>query len=339
MKRSAFFLDRAIACVPAALAAGVLMAATLAPSSAAAQPEAASAYPARPIRLVVPYAAGGGADNAARAIVPALSKQLGQSVVVDNRAGASGAIGAGAVAQAQPDGYTVLYDASTFAVNPVLRKLPFDALADFIPVTQAVSVPNVMVVATNSPYQSATQFLDAARASPGKLTYASYGAGSTAHLIGELLKREAKLDIVHVPYKGGAPALVDVMGGQVDTYFANAASSLGFVREGKLRALAVTSRERHPDLPQVPTIAELGFPGFEVLEWNGFFVPKGTPPEVVERLSQAIHSALKDDAVRDRLLALGLTPVGSSADQFQAFIRHEMERWRELARTNAITAQ
>jgi len=307
--------------------------------SAVSLASAAQTYPGKPIRLVVPYAAGGGADNAARVIAESLGEELGQQVIVDNRGGASGSIGAALVANARPDGYTILYDASTFAVNPVLRKLPYDALKDFVPVTQAVSAPNVMVIATTSPYQALQSFLDDAHKQPGKLTFASYGAGSPAHLIGELLKREAKLDIIHVPYKGGAPALIDVMGGQVNTYFANAASSLGYIKEGKLRALAVTSAKRMADLPNVPTIAESGFPGFEVLEWNGFLAPKGTPGAVVDKLQQSIRKVLVRDDVRQQLTKFGLTTIGSSPAEFSAFIESEIARWTELAKSNDIKAE
>jgi tripartite-type tricarboxylate transporter receptor subunit TctC len=315
---------------------GCFSALTLLAAPLAAQ---AQSYPDKPIRLIVPYSAGGGADNAARVLSQAMGAELGQSVIIENRAGASGAIGAAVVAQAPKDGYTVLYDASTFAVNPVLRKLPFDALNDLVPVSQAISVPNIMVVAENSPYKTFADFMAAAKQSPGKLTYASYGPGSAAHLIGELLKKEAGIDILHVPYKGGAPALVDVMGGQVNTYFANAASSLNYVKQGKLRALAVTSAKRMSDLPDVPTIAESGFPNFEVLEWNGFFVPKGTPDAVVQRLNAAVLAVLKKDDVRQRLLALGLNPAGTSPAEFKAFVASEMTRWGELVKTNHITVE
>lgn len=239
----------------------------------------AADYPEQTITLVVPFSAGGGADNAARIIAQGLAQVSGQSVVVDNRAGASGSIGATYVARAKPDGYTVLYDASSFAINPGLRKLPYDPGKDFIPVSQAIRVPNILVAAPASPYNNLSDFVRAAQAQPGKLTYASYGPGSLAQMAGELLKIGAKIDAIHVPYKGGAPAIVDVMGGQVDVYFANAASSLNYVKTGKLKALAVSSGERMPELPQVPTVKESGIKDFQVEEWNGFFLPAGTPPQ------------------------------------------------------------
>ncbi|KRB82152.1 Bug family tripartite tricarboxylate transporter substrate binding protein [Noviherbaspirillum sp. Root189] len=297
----------------------------------------AQAYPSKPIRLVVPYSPGGGADNAARVIANTLSSNLGQQVVIENRPGGSGIIGAQTVARAEPDGYTVLYDASAFAVNPAIRKMPFDAVKDLMPVSLAVTVPNVFVVPPTAPYKTVQEFLDYARKNPGKLTYASYGAGSAAHLIGELLKNQAKIDLLHVPYKGGAPALTDVMGGQVDSYFANAASGLTYVKSGKLRALAVTSTKRMANLPDVPTLAESGFKNFEVLEWNGFFVPKGTPNDVVARLNKEIQTALKDAGTRQKLEGLGLDPIGSSPDEFAKFLQTEMSRWAALVKTNKIS--
>jgi tripartite-type tricarboxylate transporter receptor subunit TctC len=297
----------------------------------------AQAYPSKPLRLVVPYSPGGGADNAARILAIRLSTTLGQTVVIDNRPGGSGMIGAQAVAQAEPDGYTVLYDASAFAVNPALRKMAFDPAKDLVPVSLAVTVPNIFVVPPNAPYKTVQEFVDYARKNPGKLTYASYGAGSAAHLIGELLKARAGIDLLHVPYKGGAPALTDLMGGQVDSYFANAASGMSYVKSGKLRALAVTSGKRMAAMPDVPTLAESGFKDFEVLEWNGFFVPKGTPDEVVARLAKEVQAAVKDPATRQKLEGLGLDPVGSTPQEFGKFVQAEMARWAGLVKTNRIT--
>lgn len=305
-----------------------------APALALAQ---AQAYPAKPVRLVVPYSPGGGADNAARILATRLSATLGQTVVIDNRPGGSGMIGAQAVAQSEPDGYTVLYDASAYAVNPALRKMAFDPAKDLAPVSLAVTVPNIFVVPANAPYGTVQEFVDYARKHPGKLTYASYGAGSAAHLIGELLKARAGIDLLHVPYKGGAPALTDLMGGQVDSYFANAASGMNYVKSGKLRALAVTSAKRMAAMPDVPTLAESGFKEFEVLEWNGFFVPKGTPNEVVARLAREVQAAVKDPATRQKLQGLGLDPVGSTPEEFGRFVQAEMTRWAGLVKSNRIT--
>ncbi|MDP9900657.1 tripartite-type tricarboxylate transporter receptor subunit TctC [Variovorax ginsengisoli] len=316
------------------LAAAAVMLAIVGARPAAAQ----AAYPSRPIRLIVPYSAGGGADNAARVLAQRLSVTLRTQVVVDNRPGASGMIGAQAVAKADADGYTVLYDASTFAVNPSLRKMSFDPVNDLLPISLALTVPNILVVPPKAPVADFKAFVAWARNEPGKVSFASYGAGSPAHLAGELLNREARINMLHVPYKGGAPALADVIGGQVDSYFANAGSGLNYVQSGQLKALAVTSRQRMAALPQVPTIAESGFPDFEVLEWNGFFVPKGTAPAIVERLSAEVQAAVRDPETRARLVKLGADPVGGTPAEFKTFIASQTQRWAQLIQTNKITA-
>ena len=299
----------------------------------------AADYPKeQPITLVVPFSAGGGADNAARIIAQGISEVSGQSVVIDNRAGASGSIGATFVARAKANGYTVLYDASSFAINPTLRKLPYDAAKDFIPVSQAVSVPNILVASPQAPYNNLSEFIKAAKANPTKYSYASYGPGSLAQMAAELLKKSTGIQAVHVPYKGGAPALVDVMGGQVDVYFANAASSITYVTSGKLKALAVSSAKRMPELPDVPTVEESGVKPFAVEEWNGFFLPAGTPPEVVKQLQDYVQKALALPDVRTKLAKLGLNPVGSNSADFGKFVAAEQKRWGELVKSNGITA-
>lgn len=311
--------------------------ATLA-AAACAPAMAQGGWPAKPIRMIVPYSAGGGADNAARVLAQRLSAALGAQVVVDNRPGASGIIGAQAVAKAEADGYTVLYDSSTFAVNPSLRKMPFDPAKDLAPVSLVVTVPNILVVPAKSPSADFKAFLERARAQPDQVSFASYGAGSPAHLAGELLNRAARVSMLHVPYKGGAPALADVIGGQVDSYFANAGSGLGYVQSGQVKALAVTSRERMALLPQVPTVAESGFPDFEVLEWNGVFVPAGTPKAIVDRLAAEIQAAVKDPDTRARLVKLGADPVGGTPAAFAAFLATQTKRWAQLIQANKITA-
>ena len=292
-------------------------------------------YPGKAIRLIVPYSAGGGADNAARIIAKGLGDTLKQPIVIENKPGASGSIGATQVARAPADGYTLLYDASSFSINPVLRKLPYDPLKDFIAVSKVVSSPYLMVVPTNSPYESVQSYVDAAKASPGKLTFASYGIGSPVHIVGELLKQETSVDIVHVPYKGGAPALVDVMGGVVDTYFANAASAMSYIRGGKLKALATTAAKRSSDLPDVATMAEQGVK-MDVSEWNGIFAPAGTPEPVISKLSAAISTALKDPATIKQLNNLGMQVEGSSPQAFTSFITNELTRWDAVAKKNNI---
>jgi tripartite-type tricarboxylate transporter receptor subunit TctC len=266
-----------------------------------------------------------------------MGEVAGQSVVIENKGGASGSIGAAFVARAKPDGYTVLYDASAFSINPVLRKLPYDAKKDFVPVSQAVSVPNILVAAPASAFNNLPDFIKAARAHPGKYTFASYGPGSLAQMAAELLKKDTSVDVVHVPYKGGAPAIVDVMGGQVDVYFANAASSLNYVSGGKLKALAVSSAKRMPELPDVATVGESGVKDFDVVEWNGFFLPAGADPEVVAKLQDLVQKALARPETRDKLAKLGLTPVGSSAADFARFVDAEQVRWAEVVKANNIT--
>nr|WP_244222536.1 tripartite tricarboxylate transporter substrate binding protein [Cupriavidus lacunae] len=268
---------------------------------AAAVPLGAFAFPDKPIRMVVPYSAGGGADNTARVVAQKMGEILGQTVVIDNKPGAGGVIGADAVAKAAPDGYTVLYDASAFAVNGALRKLPFDPGSDFIPISLVATAPQILVVAANAPYKTVADFIASARKSPGKLTYASAGAGTGSHLAAEMFNEQARIELLHVPYKGGAPALTDVMGGQVAAYFGNTASTLQYVTGGKLRALAVTSKTRMKALPNTPTLAESGMPDYEVLEWNGVFLPKGTAPDRVQAISSAVQKAVADPGVRARL--------------------------------------
>lgn len=297
---------------------------------------ASAEYPERPIRMVVPYAAGGGADSAARIVGQQLSTALGQQVVIDNRAGAGGVIGADNVAKSAPDGYTLLFDASAFATNTALRKLPYDARQDLIPLSLVVIAPNIMVVPPKAPYRTVTELLDYARKNPGKLTYASAGAGSASHLAGEALDDAAKVDIIHVPYRGGAPALNDLMGDRVSLYFGNTASTLGHVTGGSVRALAIGSPKRSRLLPDVPTLEESGLAGFESQEWNGIFVPKGTPPAIVARLSAEIAKAVNAPDIKAKLEGLGLEPVGNTPEAFGAFVRSEMERAAAIVKARNI---
>lgn len=290
-------------------------------------PGAASAeYPERPIRIVVPYAAGGGADSAARIVGQQLGERLGQQVVIENRTGAGGVLAADSVAKAAPDGYTLLFSASEFGANPALRKLPFDARRDFVPVSLVVIAPNILVVGPEAPYRTLPAFLDYARANPGKLTYASAGPGSASHLAGEALNEAAKVDLLHVPYRGGAPALNDIMGGRVSSYFGNTASTLGHVTGGSVRALAIGSPKRSRLLPDLPTLGESGLPGFESQEWNAVFLPRGTPSAIVERLGREIAAAVADPTIRAKLEGLGLEPVGNSPEEFGRFLDGELAR-------------
>lgn len=295
-----------------------------------------AAWPDKPIRMVVPYAAGGGADNTARIVAQQMSAALGQQIVIDNRPGAGGVIGEDNVAKAAGDGYTVLYDASAFSVNPALRKLPFDAAKDFIPVSLVATAPQILVVPENAPYRTVAEFLDFARKNPGKLSFASAGGGTGSHLAGEALNEQAKVNLMHVPYKGGAPALTDLMGGQVSAYFGNVASTLGYVKSGKLRALAVSSTRRVPALPDTPTLGESGLPGYNVVEWNGVFLPKGTPADIVQKLGKAAQAAVNDPTVRQKLLQLGLEPAGTTPEAFARFVQDETSRVSALVRARNI---
>ncbi len=298
-------------------------------SFAACLPMAAlAAWPDKPIRMVVPYAAGGGADNTARILAQHMGSTLGQQIIIDNKPGAGGVIGADTVAKSPHDGYTVLYDASAFSVNPSLRKLPFDAVEDFIPVSLIAIAPQIVVVPTDAPYKTIAEFLAAARKEPGKLNFASAGGGTASHIAGESLNDQAGINLVHVPYKGGAPALTDLMGHQVSMYFGNVASTLGYVQSGRLRALAMSSAKRIPALPDVPTLSESGLPGYNVVEWNGMFLPKGTPPDVVQKYARAARDAVADPEVRKKLLQLGLEPQGSTPEEFTSYVRGEIRRNR-----------
>jgi tripartite-type tricarboxylate transporter receptor subunit TctC len=231
----------------------------------------------------------------------------------------------------------VLYDATAFAINPSLRKLPYDVKKDFIPVSQAVRVPNILVVAKNSPFNTLGDFIKAAEAEPGKYTIASSGTGSIAHMAAELLKKDTGINIVHVPYKGGAPALVDVIGGQVNAYFANVATSLPYITSGQVKALAVTSTQRLADLPNLPTVQESGVKDFVAEEWNGFLLPAGTPPAIVDKLYGAIRSALARPDVKQQFAKLGQIPVGSSPKQFAQFLDEQGTRWDAVVKANHIT--
>ncbi len=317
----------------------LLLAAGAAAALPAGAQQAAAGYPNKPVRLVVPYSPGGGADGNARLLAQAMGSTLGQSIIIDNKPGASGVIGDMAVVQSPADGYTMLYDTFPYAVNAVLRKLPFDPVKDLQPVSQAVNMPNILLVPANAPYKTFKEFIAYAKANPGKLTFASYGAGGTAHLAGEMLKRDAGIDWLHVPYKGGAPAVTDLLAGQVSAYFANPVSGLSYVQAGKLRALAVTGKQRMEALPDVPTVIESGFPEFEIVEWNGFFAPAATPAAIVDKFSGSIRDAIRQPEVHKRLVAQGIDPVGSTPKEFATFLQGQITRWAALVKSNHITVE
>src|SRR5262245_35042595 len=276
----------------------------------AAAPQAfAQSYPVKPIRLVVPYPPGGGADNVARPVAQKLSEALGQQVVIDNRGGAAGIVGAEVVARSKPDGYTLLDDSSSRAVNPALRKLPFDTIRDFASIGMIVVNPNILVVHPSLPVRTVRDLIRLAKERPGEIRYASSGVGSAPHMGAELFKYMAKIDLLHVPYKGGGPALADLIGGHVQLLFPNIASGLPHVKSGKLRGVAVTSTRRSRSAPEFPTIAESGLPGFELHEWNALFAPAGTPQEILTRLNLELNKVLRAADIHERLFQMGAEPA------------------------------
>jgi len=306
-------------------------------SFSAAFPALGQPYPAKPIRLLVTYPAGGGADAMARLISPKLGELLGQPIVVENRGGASGTIAADLVAKSPPDGYTLMLDAANHAVNPsLLKTLPYDPDRAFAPVTLLVLFPNIVVVNPAFPVASIGELIKKARAEPGKISFASSGNGSAQHLAAELFRQRAGLDMVHVPYKGGGPALIDVMGGQVPLYFGNMASALPHVKSGKLKALAVTGAKRSSAMPDLPTVAESGMPGYQVYEWNAIFAPAATPPAIVNRLQGEIAKVVKLPEVRERILALGGEIVASSPAELGAWVREQTASWARVVKAANI---
>ena len=301
---------------------------------------AQTAFPTKPITLVVTYPPGGGADAMARLIAPKMGEALGQTVVVENRAGASGQIGAAAVAKANPDGYTLMLDASSFSVNPSLYpKLPYDSLKAFQPVGVVALFPNVVLVNANFPAKNIAELTAAARKAKDAVSYASSGNGSAQHLAGALFESAAKVDMIHVPYKGGGPALNDVIGGQVPLFFGNLASTLQHVQSGKLRALAVTSDKRSPILPDVPTLSESGLKGTEVYEWNAVFAPANTPEPVMRRLAAAFQQALDAPEVKARVAQLGGELQKSSPEQARNFIEQQINLWGRVVKERKITIE
>lgn len=291
-------------------------------------------YPTRPVRLIVPYPAGGGVDTVARVLGMKLSEVLGQQVVVDNRPGANGIIGSDITAKAAPDGYTMLIQSVAHAINATLyRKLPYDSVKDFAAVAQVNAQPNLMVVYPSLPAASVKELIAMAKSKPGALTLASPGNGSSAHLSGELLKLMAGIDILHVPYRGGGPALNDLMGGRVSLTFSSVSLSMPLVTAGKLRALAITSLARSAVVPDLPTVAET-IPGYESSTWYGMFLPGGTPARIVSGLNREILKALQAPEVRDRLTMNGAEIVGDTPAQFTAKIKSEIAKWGEVVKAS-----
>ena len=296
-------------------------------------------YPDAPITVVVPYAPGGSADALARLISQHLGAKLSVSVVVMNRAGASGIIGENSVAQAKGDGYTVLYDATPLSINPFLQKLPFDPQGDLVPITLVSVTPMLLVVPKTSPLNSVNDVLQAAKANPGKLTFGSGGQGTVQYMAGELFSQGAGIDMLHVPFKSGGPAIMATVGAQVDMMFSNLPAISNLVNKGELKALAVTSPQRDPNFPDVPTISESAIPGYQAYEWNGVFVPKGTPTDVMNKLQASIKSVLAMPEVKDRFEGLGSRIVASTPEEFRTYMESEAAKWGAVAQKANIQRQ
>jgi len=301
-------------------------------------PFTAFSQSAKTLRIIVPFPPGGSTDILARALGPKLTQSLGQTVVIDNKAGAGGSLGAAEAAKADPDGNTLLMGhIGTLAVNPSLYpKLPYDPLKSFVPVAYVARVPNVLVVNAASPIRSLKDLVEAARAKPGQLTYSSGGNGSAAHITFESFKLKARIFMAHIPYRGTAPSITDVIGGQVDCTFTGAPAVIPHVRSGRLRALAVSSAQRLAALPDVPTVAESGYPGFEADQWYGLVAPAGTPANVVARLNAEVNKALALADVMQQLAVEGATPVPTTPQAFGDLIKREIPRWAEVVKAGKV---
>ncbi len=306
--------------------------------SSAFAADSVSTYPNKPIHLIVGFSPGGSADTVGRALAEGLSNRLGQAVVVENKAGANGNIAAELVARSAPDGYTLYFPSIGHAVNASLYKnLPYDPVKDFTAIGGVFSAPNILIVPANSPYKSVGELIAAARANPGRLTFASSGSGTSVHLSAVLFEKMAKIDMIHVPYKGTGSAMPDVISGQVDMSFPNLPSGLPHVKSGSLRALGITTAKRSSAAPNIPTIAESGLPGYDMATWYGLVAPANLPVEIRNRLNKELQSILADPKFKDKLIAQGADPMPGTSEQFSAFIKSEIEKWRKLIAQSQIT--
>ena len=295
--------------------------------------QTAATFPNQSIRMIVPYPPGGPTDITARVVAAEMMKTLGQNVVIDNRPGASGMIGSEMVTKSAPDGYTLLANASIHVINPsVYPDMRFDAIKDFTPITQLAQVPLVLVVPANSPIKSVKDLVEFAKANPGKVNFGSAGSASAQHLAGESFKIAAGIQMQHIPYKGSAPALTDLAGGQLQLMFDSMPSATPMINSGKLRAIAVTTSTRAKARPDLPTIAESGFPGFDISTWYAYWAPKGTPFDIVEKLSAAAAQALKNPEVIAKYEAMGAEPVGSTPAQFATYVESEAKKWNDIVK-------
>jgi tripartite-type tricarboxylate transporter receptor subunit TctC len=300
----------------------------------------AQTYPSKAIRLVVPFAPGGGTDLTARIVAQKLSENFGQQVVVDNRGGAGTIVGTQVVVSAPPDGYTLLIGTPHLTTLPSLgTKLPYDPSKDVAPITNLVSTPNLLVIHPSLPAKTVKELIVLAKARPGTLNYSSAGVGGGSHLSAELFKAMAGIDMVHVPYKGAGPALIDLLAGNVATYFGSVASSLPHVKSGRLRALGVTGLQRSTAAPDVPTIAEAGVPGFEVSNWNGLLGPAAVPKDIIDKLHREVGKVLQAADVKERFLKEGFTPVGNSPAEFAAYLKAETAKWTKVIKSAGIRAE
>ena len=300
----------------------------------------AQAWPQRSIRFLVPFPPGGSTDVAARSLAEKVSSGLGQQVVVENRGGGGGAVGAAEVARAQPDGYTILFAANAVSIlHLAVKDLPYDTLRDFVAITQATTQPNAFAVHPSVPATNMKEFVAYAKANPGKLSYGHSGAGGSQHLTGELLKKMAGIDMVGIPYKGGGQLITDLIGGQIQVGIAGTTPFIPHHRAGRIKILALTSLERFPPLPEIPTVVEAGYPGFESSQWLGLLAPRGTPPEVIRKLHVETVKALKLADVSERLVKAGLQPVGNTPEEFTKVIRTEIEQFGKLAKDLGIEPQ
>jgi tripartite-type tricarboxylate transporter receptor subunit TctC len=302
----------------------------------AATPCPAQNYPSRQIDLVVPFVAGGTTDTVARLIAQRLDR-WGQPVIVNNRPVGGSSIGTGLVAKAAPDGHTLLITTIAFAINASLQKTPYDALKDFVPITEIASIPLMLVVHNSLPVHSIKEFIEYSKAQPAGLDYASSGPGTSTHLAAEMFKAMTGAKLVHVPFKGNAEVLNALLGGHVKVHFALTASTLQHVRSGAVRVLAVTTEKRLPDLPDVPTIAELGYPDYEITSWQGVFAPAGTPKGVVDKLNAEIVAMLKTPEVHARIVREGAVPIGSSPEQWTKRFGNEVDKWAKVAKSAGLS--
>ncbi len=315
--------------------------ASLAVAAAGALPLAALAqnYPAKAVTIVVPFAPGGTTDILARIVGQGLHTELGQPFIVDNRAGAGGNIGASLAAKAQADGYTLFMGTvGTHAINQALyKKMPFDPVKDFAPISRVATVPNLLVAHPSQPYKTVKELIAYAKANPGKVTFGSPGSGASPHVSGELFRSLTGTDMLHVPYKGSAPAMTDLLGGQINIMFDNMPSAIQHVRSGKLRPIAVTTAKRSPELPDLPTIAEAGVPGYEAMSWFGLFAPAATPKPVLDRLNAALIKVLNQPDVKKKIAEQGGDVVAETPEQFAAFIKAETAKWGKVVKDSGAT--